>query len=60
MPMWESEMVRNLILAAAVLSSLGACGTPAPDKATSSQAPSPGNLQIKMGVSTGQMVLDRW
>jgi hypothetical protein len=53
-------MVRNLILAAAVLSSLGACGTPAPDKATSSQAPSPGNLQIKMGVSTGQMVLDRW
>ena len=52
-------MVRNLVLAAAVLSSLSACGTPAPDKAASSQAPSPGNLRIKMDVSTGQMVFDR-
>ncbi len=52
-------MVRNLILAAAVLSSLGACGTPAPDKAASPQAPTPGNLQIKMDVTTGEMVFDR-
>ncbi len=53
-------MIRNLILAAAVLSSLGACGTPAPDQAVSSQPPAPGNLQIKMDVSTGQMVFNRW
>jgi hypothetical protein len=53
-------MIRNLILAAAVLSFLDACGTPAPDKAASSQAPNPGNLQIKMDVTTGQMMFDRW
>lgn len=63
-------MVRNLILAAAILSLLAACGSPEPDPggkdAASSPATTPcaegcqpGNVQIKMHMTAGQMVFDR-
>lgn len=63
-------MVRNLILAAAILSSLAACGSPdrypVGQDAASSQAATPcaqgcqpGNVQIKMDMTAGQMLFLR-
>jgi len=65
--MQEAEVVRNLILAATILSSLAACGSPDPDPvgqdAASSQATSPcaqgcqpGSAQVRMHMTVGQAV----
>ena len=65
MSMQEPDVVRNVILAAAILSSLAACGTPDPDPvdqdAASSQATSPcapgcqpGSAQVRMHMTVGQ------
>ncbi len=62
-------MVRNLMLAATILSFLAACGRPEPESvgqdAASSQATSPcaegcqpGNVQIKMHMTVGQTLYD--
>ena len=64
-------MVRNLILAATILSSLAACGSPDRDAvgqdAASSQATppcaqgcQPGSAQVRMHMTVGQTLFYRW
>jgi uncharacterized lipoprotein len=62
-------MVRNLVLAAIILSILAGCGRPDPESAgqdaASSQTTSPcaegcqpGNVQLKMHMTVGQTLVD--
>jgi hypothetical protein len=68
--MEEADLVRNLVLAATILSSLAACGSPNPDPvgqdAASSPATSvcpqacqPGSAQVRMHMTFGQTLFYR-
>jgi hypothetical protein len=68
--MQEADVVRDLIVVAAILSFLAACSSPdaypTSQNAASSQAATPcadgcqpGDVQIRMDMTAGQMLFDR-